>query len=100
MIMKKISISLLVSIGIIFLTVVFGSIINSLTQPKPEPLSLDFPVVPWWSKGLPLSLFSYSDCSSGCIGFFNLFNVTFDIVFWFSITYYLFDKLIKKRKSS
>lgn len=37
---------------------------------------------PWWASGLPLPVYTYGDCPSGCIEYFSMPMAIFDIGFW------------------
>jgi len=49
---------------------------------------------PWWSNGLPLSIYSFGDCPSGCIADLSVLALSINLLFWFTLSYIFFSKVI------
>lgn len=45
---------------------------------------------PWWSNGLPLPIYGFGDCPSGCITYFNWLTLAIDLLFWFVVSYVVY----------
>lgn len=65
---------------------------------KPPCGQLGETVPAWWSNGLPLPIYGFGDCPSGCIAQFSLLALTLDLLFWFVISYLIFAIFHRFRK--
>lgn len=94
--MKKLLLSLFLSILIVGIIAIGGQILYAMLFPV-DPIQVGDIPPPWPYSGLPLSMFSYSDCPAGCIPNVNIVAVLLDILFWFFIMLFLINKFISKK---
>ena len=56
-----------------------------------KPPCGSFPKEPaWWSNGLPLPIYVFGDCPSGCITEFKSILLIIDLLFWLVISYLMY----------